>query len=82
MTASFQPNSVTGRAHGTKENKMKNIFTETVRAYIYRVLIALGSCALVWGLVTGEQLAAILGAVAAVLNVMPALNTTTKSDDA
>jgi hypothetical protein len=61
---------------------MKDIFTETVRAYIYRVLIALGSVALVWGLVTGEQLAAILGAVAAVLNIMPALNTTTKSDDA
>jgi hypothetical protein len=66
----------------TKENKMKDIFTEPVRAYIYRVLIALGSVALVWGLVTGEQLAAILGAVAAVLNIMPALNTTTKSDDA
>jgi hypothetical protein len=61
---------------------MNNIFTETVRAYIYRVLIALGSVALVWGLVTGEQLAAILGAVAAILNIMPALNTTTKSDDA
>lgn len=61
---------------------MKDIFTEPVRAYIYRVLIALGSVALVWGLVTGEQLAAILGAVAAVLNIMPALNTTTKSDDA
>ena len=59
---------------------MKNIFTEPVRAYIYRVIIALGSIALVWGLVTGEQLAAILGAVAAVLNIMPALNTSTKSD--
>jgi hypothetical protein len=66
----------------TKETKMKDIFTETVRAYIYRVLIALGSVALVWGLVTGEQLAAILGAVAAVLNIMPAMNTSTKSDDA
>lgn len=61
---------------------MKNIFTEPVRAYIYRVLIALGSCAIVWGLVTGEQLAAILGACAAVLNIMPAMNTSTKSDDA
>jgi len=60
---------------------MKDIFTEPVRAYIYRVLIALGSVALVWGVVTGEQLAAILGAVAAILNVMPALNTSTKSDD-
>ena len=66
----------------TKENNMKDIFTPVVRAYIYRVLIALGSVALVWGLVTGEQLAAILGAVAAILNVMPALNTSTKSDDA
>lgn len=60
---------------------MKNVFTEPVRAYIYRVLIALGSCAIVWGLVTGEQLAAILGACAAVLNILPALNTSTKSDD-
>jgi inner membrane protein involved in colicin E2 resistance len=60
---------------------MKDIFTEPVRAYIYRVLIALGSCAIIWGLVTGEQLAAILGAVAAVLNIMPAMNTTTKTDE-
>jgi hypothetical protein len=66
----------------TKENKMKDMFTETVRAYIYRILIGLGSVALVWGLVTGEQLAAILGACAAILNIMPALNTSTKSDDA
>jgi hypothetical protein len=65
-----------------RNKKMKDIFTETVRAYIYRVLIALGSVALVWGLVTGEQLAAILGACAAILNIMPALNTSTKSDDA
>ena len=61
---------------------MKNLMTEPVRAYIYRILIALGSVALVWGVVTGEQLAAILGAVAAVLNIMPAMNTSTKSDDA
>lgn len=60
---------------------MKDIFTPVVRAYIYRVLIALGSVALIWGLVTGEQLAAILGAVAAVLNIMPAMNTTTKTDE-
>jgi len=59
---------------------MKNIFTEPVRAYIYRILIALGSIALVWGLLTGEQLAAILGACAAVLNIMPALNTSTKNE--
>lgn len=64
-----------------KGNALKNIFTEPVRAYIYRVLIALGSVALVWGVVTGEQLAAILGACAAVLNIMPAMNTSTKSDD-
>ena len=64
-----------------KGNALKNIFTEPVRAYIYRVLIALGSCAIVWGLVTGEQLPAILGACAAVLNILPALNTSTKSDD-
>jgi len=61
---------------------MKNLMTEPVRAYIYRILIALGSVALVWGVVTGEQLAAILGAAAAILNIMPAMNTSTKSDDA
>ena len=65
----------------TKENTMKHFLTEPVRAYIYRVLIALGSCAIIWGVLTGEQLAAILGACAAVLNILPALNTSTKSDD-
>ena len=61
---------------------MKDIFTPVVRAWIYRIALSAGSLAAVYGLLTDEQTVALLGLVAAILNVMPALNTSTKSDDA
>ena len=59
---------------------MKNIFTEPVRAWIYRIALSLGSVAAVYGLLTNEQTVALLGVVSAILNILPTLNTTTKND--
>lgn len=52
--------------------------TEQTRAYIYRVLIAAGALAAGYGIVSSNEIALWLGVVAAVLNVMPAVNTSTK----
>lgn len=54
---------------------------ERVRGYIYRVLIAVGALVGVLGYLTGEQIAAILGVLTALLNVMPASNTSIKRDE-
>ncbi len=54
---------------------------EKTRAYIYRVLVAVGALVGVLGYLTGEQIAAILGVATAVLNVMPAVNTSIKRDE-
>lgn len=53
---------------------------EKVRAYIYRILIAVGAVALIYGLATSAEIAAWLGLAAVVLNVMPAANTSTNPD--
>lgn len=58
--------------------KLKAIFTQEVRAYIYRVLIAVGAILATYGYLTQEQLAQIVGLITVVLNVMPAANTSTK----
>jgi len=55
--------------------------TETTRAYIYRILIAVGTIALAYGLITADQIAVWLGLATAVLNIMPAANTPIHSDD-
>jgi len=57
---------------------LKSVFTEPVRAWIYRVLIAVGVALVGFGVITGEQWAMIGGIVVALLNVMPAGNTSTK----
>ena len=51
---------------------------EATRAYIYRVLIAVGAVAAGYGLISGNEVALWLGVVAAVLNIMPSVNTNTK----
>ena len=56
----------------------KSVFTEPVRAWIYRVLIAVGALLVGFGLISGDDWALILGVVIAALNVMPAGNTSTK----
>jgi hypothetical protein len=55
--------------------------TETTRAYIYRILIALGTVAMGYGLITADQIAMWLGLATAILNIMPAANTKIHSDD-
>lgn len=51
---------------------------EQTRAYIYRILIAVGAIVTGYGLVTSEELATWLGLATAVLNIMPASNTPTR----
>jgi hypothetical protein len=58
---------------------LKSVFTEHVRGWIYRVLIAVGTALVGFGLISGDDWALILGVVIAVLNVMPAGNTSVKS---
>ena len=54
---------------------------EQTRAYIYRILAAAGAVAAGAGVITGDNLVLWLGLAAAVLNIMPAMNTTTKKDE-
>lgn len=58
--------------------KIKAILTPEVRGYVYRVLIAVGAIAAVYGWVSSDQVAQWLGLLAVVLNVMPAANTPIK----
>lgn len=58
--------------------KIKAILTPEVRGYVYRVLIAVGAIAAVYGWVSSDQVAQWLGLLAVVLNVMPAANTPVK----
>jgi hypothetical protein len=51
---------------------------ETTRAYIYRILVAVGAVVAGYGLITINELALWLGIATAVLNIMPAANTSTK----
>lgn len=53
---------------------------ETIRAYIYRILVAIGAVVAGYGLITTSELALWLGVATAVLNIMPAANTSTKGD--
>jgi len=55
--------------------------TEKQRAYIYRILIAVGTLIVGYGLITANELALWLGLATAVLNIMPSANTSTRSDD-
>jgi hypothetical protein len=52
--------------------------SEKVRAYIYRVLLAVSPVVAFYGYLTQEEIALWLGVASTVLNVLPALNTTTK----
>lgn len=57
------------------------MLSEQTRGYIYRILVATGALVGVLGILTGEQIAAILGVATAVLNVMPAVNTPVKRNE-
>lgn len=51
---------------------------EKTRAYIYRVLLAVSPVVAFYGYMTQEELALWLGVASTALNVLPALNTSTK----
>jgi hypothetical protein len=54
--------------------------TETQRAYTYRILIAVGTLATGYGLITADEVALWLGLATAILNIMPAANTKIHGD--
>ena len=59
-------------------DKLKSVFTQEVRGWIYRILIAVGALLVAYGVVSADELAVWLGVVVAVLNIMPAGNTSVK----
>jgi hypothetical protein len=62
-------------------DKIKAFFTSEVRGWIYRVLIAVGALLAAYGVVSADELAVWLGVIVAVLNVMPAGNTSIKKPE-
>ena len=63
------------------ETRKDITMNQTTRAYIYRILIAVGTIATGYGLLTTNELALWLGLATAVLNIMPAANTSINDDD-
>lgn len=55
--------------------------TPDVRAWIYRVLVAIGAVVAAYGWLTADEVALWLGVVVAVLNIMPTSFTSVKKDD-
>ena len=55
--------------------------TEKTRAYIYRILIAVGTLVMGYGFINANELAMWLGLAMAVLNIMPSANTSTGDKD-
>jgi len=54
---------------------------ETQRAYTYRILIAIGTLATGYGLITADEMALWLGLATALLNIMPAAHTKIQPSD-
>lgn len=52
--------------------------SQKVRAYIYRVLLAVSPLVAFYGYLTQEEITLWLGVTSTVLNIMPTLNTSTK----
>lgn len=57
---------------------LKSVFTEPVRAWIYRVLIAVGAIVGLYGWLSANEVAQWLGLAAVILNIMPTANTSTR----
>lgn len=55
--------------------------SQKTRAYIYRILIAIGALAVGYGILKADELTLWLGLATSVLNIMPAANTSTSSDE-
>ena len=60
--------------------KIKTLFNEEVRGWIYRVLVAVGLLLTGYGVISSDQFALWAGVLVAVLNVMPSANTSVKKD--
>ena len=54
--------------------------SEKTRGYIYRILVAVGAVVAGYGLITAEELALWLGVATAVLNILPAANTSVSDE--
>lgn len=52
--------------------------SEKVRAYIYRVLLAVSPLVAFYGFMTQEELTLWLGVASTALNILPAMNTSVK----
>lgn len=58
-----------------------SFLTPEVRAWIYRVLIAVGAVVAAYGWLTADQIAVWIGLAGVVLNIMPTSFTSTKRVD-
>jgi hypothetical protein len=56
-------------------------FTEARRAYIYRILLAVGALAAGYGIIADNELALWLGVATSILNIMPVANTHSKQGE-
>lgn len=54
---------------------------EKVRAYIYRVLLSISPLVAFYGFLTQEEITLWLGVASTVLNILPAMNTSTKGNE-
>ena len=61
--------------------KIKGLLNEQTRAYIYRVLVAVGPIVAFYGLMSADEVTLWLGVAVTALNIMPAANTSTKAND-
>lgn len=52
--------------------------SEKTRAYIYRILLAVSPVVAFYGFLSADELALWLGVASTVLNILPAMNTSTK----
>ena len=57
------------------------MLNEKTRAYIYRVLVAVGLLLVGYGFISGNELTLWLGVATAALNIMPVANTNTKNNE-
>lgn len=55
--------------------------SEKVRAYIYRILLAVSPLVAFYGLLSADEIALWLGVASTALNIMPVMNTSTKVDE-
>lgn len=54
---------------------------EKVRAYIYRVLLAVSPLVAFYGLLSSEEITLWLGVAGTVLNILPVINTSVKNNE-